>query len=98
MAAGLMSLNNDMGRWQTAVHFVASTQNHSGRLASLLIMPTGGVDTTDASISKWIKAGAAALGTRSNLITTQAIKDQDHDGIATKVSECIKRIKKAREI
>ena len=88
-----MSLNNDMGRWQTTVHFVASTQNHSGRLASLLIMPTGGVDTTDAGISKWIKAGAAALGMRSKLITTQAMKDQDHDDIATKFSECFKRNK-----
>jgi hypothetical protein len=31
------------------------------------------------------------------LITAQAVKDQDYDGIATKVSECIERIKKARE-
>ena len=85
-----MSLNSYMGRWQT-------TQNHSGRLASLLIMLPGGVDATKASISKWIKAGAAALGMGSKLITAQAVKDQDYHGIATKVSECIERIKKARE-
>ena len=69
MAAGLMSLNNDMGRSQTTVHFEASTQNHSGRLASLVIVLTGGVDATKASISTWIKAGAAALGMGSKLIT-----------------------------
>ena len=65
-----MSSNNYVGRWQTAVYFGASTQDHSGKLASLLIMPTGGVDATVASISKWIKAGAAALGMGSKLITT----------------------------
>ena len=92
-----MSLNNYIGRWQTTVYFGASTQDHSGRLASLLMMLRGGMDATEASISKWIKAGAAVLGMGSKLITAQAVKDQDYDGIATKVSECIERIKKARE-
>ncbi len=92
-----MSLNNHVGRWQTVVYFGASTQDHYGRLVSLLIMPTGGVDATEASIRKWIKADAAALRMGSKLITAQAVKDQDYDGIATKVSECIERIKKARE-
>jgi 2-keto-3-deoxy-6-phosphogluconate aldolase len=77
-----MSLNNHVGRWQTAVYFGASTQDHSGRLASLLIMPTGSVDATEASISGWIKAGTAALGIASKLITAQAVKDKDYDGIA----------------
>ena len=92
-----MSLNNYMGCWQTVVYFGASTQDFYGRLASLLIMPTGDVHATEASISKWIKAGAAALGMGRKLITTYAVKDQDYDGSATKVSECIERIKKARE-
>ena len=60
-------------------------------------MLTGGVDATKVSIGKWIKAGAAALGMGSKLITAQAVKGQDYDGIATKVSEFIERIKKARE-
>jgi 2-keto-3-deoxy-6-phosphogluconate aldolase len=92
-----MSLNNYMGYWQTVVYSGASTQDHYGRLAPLLIMPTGGVDPTEASISKWIKAGAAALETGSKLITAQAVKDQNYEGITTKVSECIQRIKKAWE-
>jgi len=60
-------------------------------------MPTAGVDANEASISHWIKEGAAALGMDIKLITAQAVQDQGYDGIATKVSECIERIKKARE-
>jgi 2-dehydro-3-deoxyphosphogluconate aldolase/(4S)-4-hydroxy-2-oxoglutarate aldolase len=92
-----MSLNNYMSRWQTRAYIGASTQNHSAMLASLLIMLTGGVDATEASISNWIKAGAAALGRGRKLITAQAVKSQDYAGIATKASECIERIREARE-
>jgi 2-dehydro-3-deoxyphosphogluconate aldolase / (4S)-4-hydroxy-2-oxoglutarate aldolase len=60
------------------------------------LMPTGGVDATEAGLSEWIKAGAAAVGMGSKLITTQAVKDKDYDGIAKKVSVCIGWIKKAR--
>ncbi len=61
------------------------------------LMPTGGVDATEASVSEWIKAGAAAVGMGSKLITRQAISDKDYDGIAKKASDCITWIKKARE-
>jgi hypothetical protein len=62
-----MSLDNYMGRWQTAVYFRA--QDLSARLVSLLIMPTGGVDETLAQGGEWIKAGLAtqALGMVRNL-------------------------------
>jgi 2-dehydro-3-deoxyphosphogluconate aldolase / (4S)-4-hydroxy-2-oxoglutarate aldolase len=66
-------------------------------LASLFIIPTGGLDATEANVREWIKASAAALGRDSKLITAQAVKDKDHDGIAKRVSECIESIKKARE-
>lgn len=61
------------------------------------LLPTGGVDATEISISEWIKAGAAAVGMGSKLITKQAVKDKDYDGIAKKVSECMGWIEKARE-
>jgi 2-dehydro-3-deoxyphosphogluconate aldolase / (4S)-4-hydroxy-2-oxoglutarate aldolase len=61
------------------------------------LMPTGGVDATDASISEWIKAGAAALGMGSKLLSPQAIKDRDFDGISNKVTNCIRWIHTARE-
>ena len=61
------------------------------------LMPTGGVDATEASLSEWIKAGAAAVGMGSKLITKQAVSDKDYDGIAKKAADCIEWIKKARE-
>lgn len=60
------------------------------------LMPTGGVDATEASVGEWVKAGAAALGMGSKLVSTQAVKDKDYDGIAKKASDCIAWIKKAR--
>jgi len=60
------------------------------------LMPTGGVDATEASVSEWIKAAAAAVGMGSKLITAQAVKGKHFDEIANKVSECIGWIKQAR--
>lgn len=60
------------------------------------LMPTGGVDATEVSVSEWIKAGAAAVGMGSKLITRQAVSDRDYDGIAKKASDCVGWIKKAR--
>jgi len=60
------------------------------------LMPTGGVDATEASVSEWIKADAAAVGMGSKLFTAQAVKDKDYDGIAKKATDCIGWIKKAR--
>jgi 2-dehydro-3-deoxyphosphogluconate aldolase / (4S)-4-hydroxy-2-oxoglutarate aldolase len=61
------------------------------------LMPTGGVDAAEASVSEWIKAGVAAVGMGSKLITAQAVKDKDYDGVAKKASDCVGWIKKARE-
>jgi 2-dehydro-3-deoxyphosphogluconate aldolase/(4S)-4-hydroxy-2-oxoglutarate aldolase len=62
------------------------------------LMPTGGVDASEANITEWIKAGAAALGMGSKLVSKQAVKDKDYDGIAKKVADCIGWIRKARSI
>jgi 2-dehydro-3-deoxyphosphogluconate aldolase/(4S)-4-hydroxy-2-oxoglutarate aldolase len=61
------------------------------------LMPAGGVDASEASLSEWIKAGASAVGLGSKLITKQAISDRDYDSIAKKASDCIGWIKRARE-
>jgi len=61
------------------------------------LMPTGGVDATEVSVGDWIKAGAGAIGMGSKLITAQAVRDKDYDGIAKKTSECIGWVMKARE-
>lgn len=61
------------------------------------LLPTGGVDATEVSISEWIRAGAAALGLGSKLISTQMIKDQDFDGMAKKTAQCLAWVKAARK-
>jgi 2-dehydro-3-deoxyphosphogluconate aldolase/(4S)-4-hydroxy-2-oxoglutarate aldolase len=60
------------------------------------LLPTGGVDATAESISAWIKAGAAAVGMGSKLITAQAVKAHDFDSIGNKVAQCIGWIKQTR--
>lgn len=61
------------------------------------LMPTGGVDATEASVSEWITSGAAAVGMGSKLITSQAVRDKDYDSIQMKASECIEWVRQARE-
>ena len=60
------------------------------------IMPTGGVDCTEASLRKWFEAGVACVGMGSNLITKQFIANQDYDGIEKKVRDTIQLIKSIR--
>jgi 2-dehydro-3-deoxyphosphogluconate aldolase/(4S)-4-hydroxy-2-oxoglutarate aldolase len=62
------------------------------------LLPTGGVDATEASIGEWIKAGAAAVGLGSKLITSEAVKARDFDGLAAKVAQCVGWIQKARAV
>jgi len=62
------------------------------------LLPTGGVDATESSIGAWIKAGAAAVGMGSKLITAQAAKARDFDGIAHSVAQCLEWIQKARGV
>ncbi len=61
------------------------------------LLPTGGVDATEGSISEWIKAGAAVVGLGSKLISKQAIQAKDYEGIAKKTADCISWVKQARD-
>ncbi|MBI5567883.1 MAG: bifunctional 4-hydroxy-2-oxoglutarate aldolase/2-dehydro-3-deoxy-phosphogluconate aldolase [Chloroflexi bacterium] len=60
------------------------------------LLPTGGVDATEASISEWIKAGAAAVGLGSRLITAQLIKAKAFDDLAATTARCVSWVKTAR--
>jgi 2-dehydro-3-deoxyphosphogluconate aldolase/(4S)-4-hydroxy-2-oxoglutarate aldolase len=60
------------------------------------LMPTGGVDATEASIREWIRAGAVAVGMGSNLISAQTLRDKEYDCVAERVSTCIAWIRGAR--
>jgi 2-dehydro-3-deoxyphosphogluconate aldolase/(4S)-4-hydroxy-2-oxoglutarate aldolase len=60
------------------------------------IMPTGGVDVTEASLRAWFDAGVVAVGIGSNLITKQLLERQDFAGIERKVRDTIELIKTIR--
>jgi len=60
------------------------------------IMPTGGVDATEESLTKWFKAGVACVGIGSNLITKELLAAKDYAGVEKKVAETIATIRKIR--
>jgi 2-dehydro-3-deoxyphosphogluconate aldolase/(4S)-4-hydroxy-2-oxoglutarate aldolase len=60
------------------------------------IMPTGGVDASEESISSWIKAGVACLGMGSKLLPPEVIASGDYAQITNKVKDVIELIKMGR--
>jgi len=60
------------------------------------IMPTGGVDATEESLTKWFKAGVTCVGIGSNLITKELLAVKDYAGVEKKVRETIALIRKIR--
>jgi 2-dehydro-3-deoxyphosphogluconate aldolase/(4S)-4-hydroxy-2-oxoglutarate aldolase len=60
------------------------------------IMPTGGVDATEESITAWIKAGAAALGIGSSLITKELVAAGDWAALSAQVAQCLWWVRQAR--
>jgi len=60
------------------------------------IMPTGGVENTEASLRAWFEAGVACVGMGSNLITKDLLKAGDYDGISARVRETLALISKVR--
>ena len=61
------------------------------------IMPTGGVEPTEASIKSWIEAGAACLGMGSNLVTKSMVDSKDWAGIARQVAACLELVNGIRK-
>jgi 2-dehydro-3-deoxyphosphogluconate aldolase/(4S)-4-hydroxy-2-oxoglutarate aldolase len=59
-------------------------------------MPTGGVDITEESLSAWFKAGVAAVGIGTNLITKDLLARKDYEGIARNVEQTLATIRKVR--
>jgi 2-dehydro-3-deoxyphosphogluconate aldolase/(4S)-4-hydroxy-2-oxoglutarate aldolase len=60
------------------------------------IMPTGGVEATEASLKGWFDAGVVCVGMGSNLITKELLKAGDYAGIAAKVRETLGLISEIR--
>ncbi len=61
------------------------------------IMPTGGVDRTKESITKWFKAGVACVGMGSTLITKDLAAKGDFGAISKNVSEVLSWIRETRK-
>ncbi|MDB4891299.1 MAG: keto-deoxy-phosphogluconate aldolase [Gemmatimonadetes bacterium] len=61
------------------------------------IMPTGGVEATEASLKQWFGAGIVACGIGSNLITKELLDKKDYDGIEAKVRDTVQLIKTIRK-
>ena len=70
--------------------------NIKGPMPWTKLMPTGGVDPTEESLTKWFKAGIVACGIGSKLITSELLKAKDYKGIEQKVAETIALLKKIR--
>lgn len=60
------------------------------------IMPTGGVEPTEASLKAWFDAGVVCVGMGSNLLTKQLLKAADYPGISAQVSATMDLIRKIR--
>lgn len=61
------------------------------------IMPTGGVEPTEASLKAWFDAGVSCVGMGSNLITKDLLKAGDYKGMAAQVRATLDLIRKLRE-
>jgi 2-dehydro-3-deoxyphosphogluconate aldolase/(4S)-4-hydroxy-2-oxoglutarate aldolase len=60
------------------------------------IMPTGGVESTEASLRAWFDAGVSCVGMGSNLVTKDLLKAGDYAGITKKVKDTLDLIRKIR--
>lgn len=60
------------------------------------IMPTGGVQANEESITAWIKAGCSCLGMGSDLVKKELVAAGDWAGVSARVAKAIGWVKKAR--
>jgi len=68
-------------------------KNILGPMPWTKIMPTGGVEATEASLKAWFGAGIVACGIGSNLITKALLDAEDYAGIEARVRDTVKMIK-----
>jgi len=63
-----------------------------------LFMPTGGVELTKENISGWFRAGVAAVGMGSKLITKQILQNQSYDQLYADTLNALQLIQTARQL
>jgi 2-dehydro-3-deoxyphosphogluconate aldolase / (4S)-4-hydroxy-2-oxoglutarate aldolase len=62
-----------------------------------MIMPTGGVEPTEASLKAWFGAGVTCVGMGSNLITKGLLAAKDYAGLGESVKTTLALIKQLRQ-
>jgi len=60
------------------------------------IMPTGGVDVSEASLRAWFGAGVSAVGIGSNLVTRELLEAKDYKGVAARVRGAVDLVRRIR--
>ncbi len=63
---------------------------------ALFFMPTGGVDTTRENLETWFKAGAAAVGMGSKLISKKLMEQKDYATIEAGTQKVLELIRSIR--
>lgn len=61
------------------------------------IMPTGGVDSSEANLKGWFSAGVTCVGMGSNLFPKELLDKGDFAGLTAKVKELMTTINKVRK-
>lgn len=74
--------------------FVAAVK---GPMPWTQIMPTGGVEPTEANLTEWFKAGAVCVGMGSQLIKSELVKAKDFKQIEENVREAVALVKRLRQ-
>ena len=62
------------------------------------IMPTGGVEPSEANLTEWFKAGAVCVGMGSQLIRSELIKAKDFKQIEQEVRDTVALVQKLRSL
>ena len=62
------------------------------------MMPTGGVDCTEESLTSWFEAGVVCVGIGSKLIRKEWLQAGDYDAIQKNVAETLEIIARVRPV
>lgn len=66
-------------------------------IPDIKLMPTGGVEPTEANLKDWFSAGVHCVGMGSQLIDKKEIEQGDFDGLKRRISQSLEIIKSLRK-
>ena len=69
-----------------------------GPMPKLKLMPTGGVEPTEESISEWFQAGVVCVGMGSQLIPKEIIENGNYEDLTSKIKQLFILINKFQKI